>query len=124
FHLDKTTGTPTAVVAAVLSNRADGAIFVHPSGRWLFQYNLSTSSFQRFDLDAATGAPTLRTDTTVVGAIGGSIMDPPGTYLYASNGGGGTVSSYKTDPPPGAGTLVKAAPAGSSPGYPAAFLLQ
>jgi 6-phosphogluconolactonase len=124
FRLDQATGNPTAVVAPVASNGANGAVFLHPSGRYLLQYNTSTSSFQRFALDAATGAPTLSRDVTVVGAIGGYIMDPSGKYLYASNSGSGTVSSYAIDQTTGAVTLVNAVPAGSAPGYPAAFMLQ
>ncbi len=124
FHLDMTTGIPTAVSAPVSTNGGAGAMFLHPSGRFLFQYNTTTASFQRFTLDPTTGAATLQPDVTAVGPIGGFLIDSSGRYLYASNSGAGTVSSYAINPTTGALTLINAAPAGAAPGFPTPFMFQ
>jgi len=124
FRLDATTGVPTAVGAPVSTNSGAGAMFLHPSGRFLIQHNTTTGSFQRFVLDPTTGAATLQSDVTAVGPVAGFLIDSSGKYLYASNSAAGTVSSYAIDPTTGALTLINVAPAGSGPGFPTGFMSQ
>lgn len=116
FRFDLATGAVTPVGAPVSSNGAGAGLLLHPSGRFLFQYNSSTASIQRFALDPVTGAPTLVADVTALpGATQISMIpDLSGRFLYVTNSAAATVSSYSIDAVTGALTLINSVP--TSPG--------
>jgi len=64
FRLDVATGIPTMVGGPVDTNGAARPGFIHPSGRFYYQYNDSTSAIQRFAIDQTTGALMLAADVT------------------------------------------------------------
>jgi 6-phosphogluconolactonase (cycloisomerase 2 family) len=127
FNFDPATGGVTPIGTPTASNGAGSFASLHPSGRFLFQYNSSTASIQRFTLDATTGAPTLAADVTALPGASQQvtlILDVSGKYLYATDPGASTVSSYSVDAATGALTLINFVP--TSPGSLATlpFLLQ
>jgi 6-phosphogluconolactonase (cycloisomerase 2 family) len=116
FALDANGGV-TPIGAPVPSNGSNGFAVLHPSGRFLFQFNGSTGSVQRYALDATTGAPALLPDSTALpGApqTAGMFLDPSGKFVYVTNPVTSTVSSYSIDATTGALTLINSAP--TSPG--------
>jgi 6-phosphogluconolactonase (cycloisomerase 2 family) len=126
FALDAN-GAVTPIGTAVPSIGANSFAALHPSGRFLFQYNGSTGSVQRFALDAMTGAPTLLPDATALPGApqsAGLILDVSGKFAYVTNPTAATLSSYSIDPATGALTLINSAPTGAGGGPTAPFLLQ
>jgi hypothetical protein len=127
FRFDLATGIPTMVGTPVSANGADRGGFIHTSGRFYYQYNVSTSAIQRFAIDQTTGALTLVADvTTLPGSPGIAAVagpDPSGKYVYVGNGAAATLSSYSVDAATGALTLVdtKPGPAGGFGMGPFAF---
>ena len=123
FRFDTATGGLTPVGTALPTNGVGGAL-LHPSGRFLFQYNLFTGSIQRFALDETTGALTSLPDVPIVAASTQATlrMDASGRFLYVMNRTDGVVSSYSIDAT-GSLTLINALP---SPGATSMvpFLLQ
>jgi 6-phosphogluconolactonase (cycloisomerase 2 family) len=117
FRLDPATGAVTPVGTLVSTNGASAGVFLHVSGRFLFQYNASTYTIQRFAIDQATGALTLAPDTTQL-ATGssfiGMLLDVSGKYMYVTSPAATTISSYSIDATTGALTLINSQPA--SPG--------
>jgi 6-phosphogluconolactonase (cycloisomerase 2 family) len=117
FRFDRTTGVATAVGGNASVNGASAGVLLHSSGRYLFQYNSSTSSIQRFAIDQATGALTLAQDVTALAPGAQSIgmfSDVSGRYMYVTNPAATEVSSYAIDPATGALTLINSLP--TSPG--------
>jgi 6-phosphogluconolactonase (cycloisomerase 2 family) len=115
FRLDPSTGALTAIGTPILTNGAGNfSANLHTSGRFLLQYNNTTSSFQVFAIDPTTFAPTLQPNVTPV-TLSSYAVDFSGKYLYASNGATGTVSSYRIDTTTGAMTPVGTVPAGVFP---------
>jgi len=123
FRFDPATGGLTPVGTALPANGAGGAL-LHPSGRFLFQYNLFTGSIQRFALDETTGALSALSDAPILAASTQATlrMDASGRFLYVMNRTDGVLSSYSIDAA-GSFTLINALP---SPGATsiAPFLLQ
>jgi 6-phosphogluconolactonase len=116
FRFDPANGNVTPVGAPVATAGGVNGVLLHRSGRFLFQYNSSTPSIQRFSLDPTTGAPTLLPDvTTLPGAANVAlVLDASGKFLYATNQTAATLSSYAIDQTTGALTLVNTVP--TSPG--------
>jgi 6-phosphogluconolactonase len=114
FRIDANTGTLTAIGTPVSTDGAAGAALLHPSGRFLLQYNASITAFQRFAIDPTTFAPTLQPNVTQAES-GSFTVDISGRYLYKVNSQAGTVSSYRIDTTTGDMTLVNTVPAGTSP---------
>jgi len=115
FRLDPGTGALTAIGTPISTNGASlSAAQLHPSGRFLFQHNSSTSSLQIFAIDPTTFAPILLPNATPLPSSSVRV-DFSGKYLYASNSSTHTVSSYRFDTTTGALTLVNTVPAGPSP---------
>jgi 6-phosphogluconolactonase (cycloisomerase 2 family) len=117
FRMDPATGLLTAVGTPIATNGATvGPAVLHPSGRFLIQYNASTSSFQRFAIDPTTGAPTLQPGvTTPTDTPSGFALDFSGKYLYSLSQAARTISSYRMDATTGALTLVNSLPTGVQP---------
>lgn len=113
FRFDPGTGGVTPVGTPVSTNGAGAGVSLHPSGRFLFQYNSTTASIQRFALDQATGAPTLVPDVTQLPSAPtqvAMILDLSGRFLYVTNSAATAVSSYSIDASTGALTLINSAP--------------
>jgi 6-phosphogluconolactonase (cycloisomerase 2 family) len=112
FRLDPTTGNVTPVGSAVPTNNAEVAVLLHPSGRFLYQYNRPAASIQRFTLDAATGIPTLAADTTPIpfATMVVIVIDISGRFLYVTSPATTAVSSYSINATTGALTLINSLP--------------
>jgi 6-phosphogluconolactonase (cycloisomerase 2 family) len=114
FRLDPSTGAVTAIGTPISTNGARlASANLHPSGRFLLQYNNATASLQVFAIDPTTFAPTLQPNPTPLPQV--PVVDFSGKYLYVANGPAGTVSSYRIDTTTGALTLVNTVPAGLFP---------
>ena len=107
-------GGVTPIGAPVSTNGANAIASLHASGRFLFQFNGSTGSIQRFALDATTGAPMLLIDSTPLPGppiTAGVILDPSGKFLYVTNPATLSLSSYAIDAASGALTPINSVPA-------------
>jgi 6-phosphogluconolactonase (cycloisomerase 2 family) len=128
FRLDLATGFVSPVGAPVSTNGAGGSVQLHPSGRFLYQYNRfsATPSIQRFTLDPITGQPTLQSDTTLLPGAANVAMIPDvsGKFLYVTDQNAATISSYSIDATTGALTLINSLPASFGALFTLPFLLQ
>ncbi len=126
LRFDPATGNITPVGAPVSTNGAEIPAALHSSGRFLFQYNRTTASIQRFTLDPATGLPTLVADLTALpGATSvNMLLDVSGKFVYVTSPGTTTLSSYSIDATTGALTLINSLPTSAGALATLPFLLQ
>jgi 6-phosphogluconolactonase (cycloisomerase 2 family) len=115
--MNATSGALTELAGSPFSTSgATAPALLSPHGRFLLQYNGTTSSFQRYLLDPTTGIPTLQPNVTTPTAAGPHTVffDPSGKNVYVANLGESSVSSYSIDTATGAMTLINTLPAGTS----------
>ena len=116
FGMDASTGSLTQIGQALSTNGATAPVVMHRSGRFLFQFNASTASFQRFVIDPATFAPTLAADvTTPTDPPFSFSLDLSGKYLYSVSQTSRTITAYRVDATTGALAFVNSQPTGATP---------
>lgn len=102
FVTDNTANTVTSYAVPVLSllssantGNRPAAVVSEPSGQYVYVANLSDGTVSAYSLNNTTGALTqIGTAVTAAAGTNSLSVSSDGKYLYATNGGAGTVSIF------------------------------